>query len=190
MTPPLHAAYQRPRTAKAGRVRELFFRLTAPLSMQAGLHGSRQARHGGFSSCRILARQGQNALPLPGGDFACRSKDSSRRLPANVFHQKPRVDERRGARQQAFLLFAHDRAPGRPVFFLCELRSAFGNTVIGSECFRIAVSLITQLHITRKKAVQKLENPRCIAVDNADTSLCRAAGPSFALAVVKRNGRQ
>ena len=41
-----------------------------------------------------------------------------------------------------------------------------------------------------EKAVQKLKNLRCIAVDNAGTSLCRAAALSFALAAVKRNGRQ
>ena len=148
-------------------------------------YGSRQARHGGFFSCRIHALRGKTICP-------CRAailRTAAEALPA-AYHQKPRVDERRGTRQQAFLLFAHGRTPGRLVFLLCELKSAFGNTVIGREYFRIAVSLIIQLHPTRKKTVQKIENPRCIAVDNADTSLCRAADPPFALAAIKRNGRQ
>ena len=144
MTLPLHAAYKRPRTAKAGRAREPLFSPYGP-AQHAGPHGSRQARHGGFSSCRIQALPGGNiqlataggetyagitveqpfsasgvpfaagqrfackvrsraaAVPCTvaqaGGDFACRSRDASRRLPAICFPSE--AARRREARRPA-----------------------------------------------------------------------------------------
>ena len=59
----------------------------------------------------------------------------------------------------------YDRAPSGLIFLLCDLKGAFNNTIIGSECFGISVRLTIQLHIPGKKTIQKIEDSRCIAVD-------------------------